>query len=297
MKKSPLMPHDTFAAGLRKVLPAFPAAAVILGIVYYFGLRTAFDYTIGHFKPSPLFVLLVIFTIVGTLLAAVPARLAKNTISVTDTPAGNLCTVFASVMTSVLAVILAVSSILAFTPETTVVAKLEAFTLPFIAIAAIFPVRNGIVHRICAIIGVISVNLTMFSCYFDPVVPINSPVRNLTVIMQSAILLLLLSEARIAFGAKSYRITVPFCIFANGTGVILAGGIAFGGLLNRLTAYQPEDPNLSALRLGLYLALAVLAAGRLFALPNVCGKYVEPPKKDNKGDSDEKSPAAEQNNP
>ena len=115
--------------------------------------------------------------------------------------------------------------------------------------------------------------------------------------MQSAILLFLLSEARVAFGAKSYRITVPFYIFANGTAAILAGGIAFGGLLNRLTAYQPADPNLSALRLGLYLALAVLAADRLFALPNVCGKYVEPPKKDNKGDSDETSPDAEQNNP
>lgn len=297
MKKSPLMPHDTFAAGLRRAFPAFPSAAVLLGLVYYFGLRTAFDYTIGHFEPSALFVLLVVFTILGVILSAIPARLAKNTISVTDVPAGNLCTLFASVMAAVLAVILAAVSILAFTPGTTVVAKLEAFTLPFIALAAIFPFRGSTVHRISAIIGVISVNLTMFSCYFDPIIPINSPVRNLTVIMQSAILLLLLSEARITFGVKSHRITVPFYIFANGTAVILAGGIAFGGLLNRLTAYQPGDPNLSALRLSLYLALAVLAAGRLFALPNVCGKYVEPPNKDNKGDSDEKSPAAEQNNP
>jgi len=280
MNKSPLMPPKTFAAGFRKLFPAFPAAGVLLALVYFFALRNEFDYVIGHFEPSALFVLLVILTIAGTILSAIPAYMAKYTVSFRKTPADNLCTLFASVMTAVLAVILSVNSILGFTPETTTVMKLEAFTLPFLALAVIFPKRGHVVQQFSAVIGVISVNLTMFSCYFDPYVPINSPVRNLTVIMQSAMLLFLLSEARLTFGVKSWRITVPFYIFANGTACALAGGIALGGLLNRLTAAEPGDPNLSALRLGLYLALAILAAGRLFALPAFCGKYKEPPKKE-----------------
>ena len=94
------------------------------------------------------------------------------------------------------------------------------------------------------------------------------------------LLLLLLSEARLTFGVESWRITVPFYVFANGTASVLGGGIALGGLLNRFLTSQPADPNLPALRLGLYLALAILAASRLFALPAVCGKYTEPPKKE-----------------
>ena len=92
--------------------------------------------------------------------------------------------------------------------------------------------------------------------------------------------LFLLSEARISFGAKSFRITVPFYVFSCGTCAALAGGIALGGLMNRLLTAQPSDPNLSALRLGLYLALAILALSRLAVLPGICGKYTEPPKKE-----------------
>lgn len=280
MKKSPLMPPETYAAGFRRFLPVYPAVLLLLGLTYFFALRSAFEYDIGHFTPSLLFGLLVFFTIAGVLASAVPAWLARYTISVTDTPSGNLCSLFASVMTAVLAVILTIDSVLLFTPDTTMVSKLEVFTLPFLAVSALLPNRYARIRQLTSIVSVISVNLTMFSCYFDPYVPINSPVRNLTVITQAAVLLFLLSEARISFGAKSFRITVPFYVFSCGTCAALGGGIALGGLLNRLLTVQPSDPNLSALRLGLYLALAVLALSRLAVLPGICGKYTEPPKKE-----------------
>lgn len=297
MNKRPLVPLDSFVSGYRKALPVFPVILALLGLTYFFALRESFDYTIGHFETGAFwFVLVIILSVLAAVVSAVPAFMAKYTVSVTDTPENNLCAVFASVMGAVLAVILSADSILAFTPETTIVTKLAAFTLPFMALSLIFgilPMTRGTwLHQLCSIPAVLSVNLTMFECYFDPAVPINSPVRNLTTIMQSALLLFLLSEARLSFGVKSWRITVPYYIFSGGTAVTLAGGTALGGILNRLLTAEPADPNLSVLRLGLYLALALLAVSRLFALPKVCGKYVEPPKKEkDKAKADEEIPA------
>ena len=286
MNKRPLVSPADFASGFRKALPACPILLGLVGLIYFFALRSSFDYRIGHFDPSLLFGLLCASLIAGVLYAAVPAFLTKQAVSVTSVPADNVGSLFASVMGAVLAVILAVDSIRAFTPETTAVQKLEAFTLPFLALSLIFVLKEHPVRRIAAIISVISVNLTMFSCYFDPNIPINSPVRNLTVILQSSMLLVLLSEARLTFGTESWRITVPFYIFANGTASVLGGGIALGGLLSRLLTSDSADPNLPVLRLGLYLALAVLAASRLYALPAVCGEYREPPKKEKKPKED-----------
>ena len=128
--------------------------------------------------------------------------------------------------------------------------------------------------------AILSVNMSIFVCYFDPAVPLNSPVRNLTTIMQCAALLFLLSEARLTFGVGSHRITMPSYIFANAACAALTGGIALGGILSRLLNSESADPNLSLLRLGLYLALAVTAVSRLYAMPKICGPYREPPKKD-----------------
>ena len=294
MNKRPLISHTDFTSGFRKALPAYPVCLIVLGLSYFFALCTGFDYKIGHFDPSFLFGLTTAAVIAGTLLSAVPAFLTKQAVSVTSVPADNLGSLFASVMGAILAVILAVDSILAFTPETTIVQKLEVFTLPLLALSLIFVLRGTWIHRLSAIIAVLSVNLTMFSCYFDPNVPINSPVRNLTVILQASMLLLLLSEARLSFGVESWRITVPFYIFANGTASVLGGGIALGGLLNRFLTSQGTDPNLSALRLGLYLALAVLASARLFSLPKICGEYKEPPKKEQPGKEESKEDASEE---
>lgn len=280
MKKSPHMPPETFAAGFRRILPVYPAILILLGLAYYFALRTAFDYTIGHFGLSFAFGLVVFFTITGALFSFIPAYLAKYTVSVSEVPANNLLTIFGSVLAAVLAALLSVEAIRSFSPVLSVFDKLEAIALPFFAVAMIFLLQGKVIHRIAAIIAVISVNLHMFSCYFDPAVPINSPVRNLTIIMQAAALLFLLSEARLSFGVGSWRITVPFYIIANGTAAALGGGVALGGLLNRFLTSEPADPNLSLLRLGLYLALAIFAVGRLIALPAVCSRYIEPPKKD-----------------
>ena len=106
--------------------------------------------------------------------------------------------------------------------------------------------------------------------------------------MQGSAILYLLAEARLTFGADSYRITIPFYIFASGTTVILSGGIALGGLSNRILFDHADDPNLSLLWLGLFLALAVHAAGRLISLPAICSKYKEPPKPDNSPEESQK---------
>lgn len=293
MNKRPLVPLDSFVSGLRRVLPAYPVCLLLLGLTYFLALHESFDYVIGHFETGAFwYVLLIVLTVGGVIVSAVPAFLARYTVSAADVPENNLGAVFGSVMGACLAVILAADSILAFTPETAVSAKLEAFTLPFLALSLILGIlpmtRGTVLHQLCSIPAILTVNLTMFVCYFDPAVPINSPVRNLTTVMHCALLLFLLSESRLTFGVKSWRITVPYYIFANGTTAAIAGGIALGGILNRLLTMEPADPNLSLLRLGLYLALAVLAVSRLFALPKICGKYVEPPKKEKEKDEEAK---------
>ena len=299
MKKRPFLSPADFASGFGKALPAYPVLFVLLGGFYFGALRTGFNYTIGHFDPTLLFGLMTAAVILGILLAAVPAILTKHAVSLTDTPQDNLLSLFASVMGAVLAVILAVSSALAFTPDTSVTAKLETFTLPFLAVSLILPffLKKHPIRQICASISVLTVNLTMFGCYFDPNIAINSPVRNLTVILQAAVILLLLSEARLAFGTESFRITSPFYLFANGAAAVLGGGLSLGGLLNRFLTDNPADPNLPALRLGLYLALALLALSRLFALPKLCGPYIEPPKKEKEKDKDKEKDESENPQP
>jgi len=290
MNKRPLISHTEFASGFKKALPVYPVLSLFLGFLYLLALKKSFDYTIGHFNPSILFGLMTAAVIIGTVSAAVPAFLTRKSVSLTDVPGNGPVALFAIVMASVLAVITAVDAILAFTPDTTTVQKLEAYSLPFVAVSMLYVIRPVWIRQISAAAAVLSVNLTMFNCYFDPDIAINSPVRNLTVIMQSAMLLFLLSEARLTFGVQSWRITAPFYIFANAAAAVIGGGIALGGLMNRLFAAQPADPNLSVLRLGLYLAFAILAFARLFALPKLCGKYQEPPRKEQP--SAENSPKA-----
>ena len=87
---------------------------------------------------------------------------------------------------------------------------------------------------VCAVIGALSVNLAMFACYFDFTIPLNSPVRNFTTLMQAAILLFLFSEARLMIVKEPKELPPPFQLATEYAAVILGMGVSLGGILWRV---------------------------------------------------------------
>ena len=158
-------------------------------------------------------------------------------------------------------------------------------SVTILAVAAVFILysidsqRGKTAHKIAAIIAPLSINLTMFARYFDFSQPLNGPVRNVTIIIHCAVLLFLLSEARLAFGE---RVTARFYVFASSVAASIGMGLSLGGVIWGIVDSSSPNPGETIARLALYVAVGCIAIDRLTSLPKVYTEVTEATTEENK---------------
>ena len=276
MTKPESRPSRTLRAA--DILPA--CLGLFLALMYALAMRFDFEYDIGHFsRTSFFFHAAAAAAAAGVLLALAEAFLTRRKIF-DPLPGSSPVSVFGAVMAaamSVSAAVLTLSSYMRSVPEEgltpakmSLASALLGLCLGASALLNLSKEQRGgqAVPVVTAVLGVFSVNLAMFAAYFDFSVPLNSPVRNFTTLAQAAVLLFLLSEARLTLVKGPDELPVPFQRFAETAAVTVGFGVSFGGVLYRLmilgSAHSPE-PNLSLPRLALYAALGCIAWDRLLA--------------------------------
>ena len=282
-EKRPFFLHTRPAAIAAIVL------ALILGVCYALAMRFDFDFPIGHFAlDSILFHIVIAVCAIGVAASAL-AYFSSGTKILDPLPESGPRSLFAGLLAAAMCLVILCQAIrvsAAAIPEKLVspenLSLLSAVLGLFLAASVIlswFPENRGMktFPVVSAVLGALSVNIAMFACYFDFTVPLNSPVRNLTTLMQASILLFLFSEARLLIVKGPKDLPVPFQLATQFAAVILGMGISLGGILWRvirwftLTAEASPacaagpEPTLPLSRLVLYFALSVLALDRLLA--------------------------------
>jgi hypothetical protein len=182
--------------------------AVVIGVSLFLALRNDFDEDIGHFVAgSPFFTVFVISAVLAVLIGVGAAVAAK--IKWMDFPAP-LAEGFAARLPDCAA---AASAVVFFIAELRDLIRAGAYTLPAIgelvflpgiALFFVFGVlpsfRGGRLHGAAGIAACLSVNCLLFRSYFDFTLPLNSPIRNILVVMEAAYLLAFLVVTGNIFG-------------------------------------------------------------------------------------------------
>lgn len=280
--------HLKFIGMYKKITVIYPFLAVVISISYFLALKFDFETTIGHFKcGSVWFYILSAAILIAAAVSVVLSKLSEKKVSVTSYPEHGPLSIFASIFAALTAVMLLVSSAADLSRGLLdSFGKYAAYLVPFITLSMLLSLSKktavGLIRTICATLGAVSINLTMFDLYFNFSIPINSPVRNLTIVANTAVLLFLFSEARLTFKMNERRVLTPFYIFSCTTTAAIALGISCGAILSKIFAPIPNDPNLSMYRLAMYAAIGLLALSRVFSLPKIGGEYIAPPKNDKK---------------
>ena len=264
--------------GAADLIPA--GLGLFLALMYALAMRFDFEYDIGHFRRSSFFFHAAAAAAAAGILLALAAALLSRRKIFDPLPEPSPVSVFGGVMTAAMGVATAaftMSSYMRSVPEEGLTPAKMALASAVLGLCLAASALLGLskeqrggqaVPVVMAVLGTFSVNISMFAAYFDFSVPLNSPVRNFTTLCQAAVLLFLLSEARLTLVKGPDELPVPFQRFAETAAVTVGFGVSFGGLLYRLmvigSAHSPE-PNLPLPRLALYAALGFVAWDRLRA--------------------------------
>lgn len=277
------MNRKTFTSIYEKAVLAFPVLGIIIAIGYFLALKNDFEYSIQHFTTDSVwFWVFAIPAAVACALAIVLALLPKKTAAIAimpiPTPAALFATLFGAVMcVGVLITETKVTPAQIISPVQKVGSLLSVFIALTMALACVKKYRTGLLHKISSILAVLSINATMFACYFDFSQPLNGPVRNVTTIVQAAVLLFLISEMRLSFGLPAKRVTTVLYVLSSCATASLALGFSFGGMLYKIFESNPADPNPALLRLGIYLAVSIFALDRALQLPKITSDPIKEP--------------------
>ncbi len=295
--------YDKTVRSAKITAVASTALAAAIALVYFFALRFDFDYAIGHFeRGSALFYVLVGAIIAAVALPAIVAICSNKKASISALPAPTGAPTFIAVFASAMATFAFVSAIGDVTAHviTTKLALCATFGLIVIAlamIAAVIPkTSTSQIAQIALTLAAVAMALEILAEYFDQTLPLNSPVRYVTMLAEISVMFFFLSEARLAFGTTevgeretSARATFPFFVFTNNTAAALALGFSAGALMHELipggshasTAQHPP-----VLRLALYASLGALALVQAYSIGKLSSEYVPLPE-DAKNDSDD----------
>lgn len=279
-----------------------PLLLSVLALVIAFGVSSAmifdFDSDIGHFKlGSVSSVVLWSGVIVSALLCAWLGLSAKRKFSLTDFPETSLLTLFSSFLGGAMAVAVSFETLFFiihfgadFLSKLKIISDFLLITLTVSLVTGCFRrTQASPVRIVFSLLSVVAVNLTMFACYFDFSLPLNSPVRNLVTIAQAGVLLLTLSEARLAISPKT-RATSGFTIFVNSFAASAVLGISLGFLVFSFAIQTDYGFTLSPFRYSCYIAMGLLGLSRLSAIKECSGEYVPAPDcaaDNDKNDNDE----------
>ena len=250
-----------------------PLCGALTALFYLLSLRSDFEFVIGHFAADSVpFLFCKIFVWAGILLAAAVIPASYRTVAA-DLPALSPVGACASLVAAAAAVYASGRSIGAYASSSThdraailsLFAALFGLILAASLVLSVFRgTRHGAPASVCAVLGALSVNLSMFACYFDFSIPLNSPVRSLTILAQSGALLFLLSEARLRAYPTAEKTSAAFTLLSATAAASVTLGVALGGLIHRLLpVIGTPEPNLPVSHLIFYCAVGLLAAERL----------------------------------
>lgn len=291
-----------FIRTLKKWIPVLPVIGVVVALALSGGLVMDFDEDIGHFVfGSGSFYVMTVGIIAAVVVSAILGVRARGKFSLVQYPESVPLSICSSYFTAVMAAVTAVASlydvfVLKLHTGSTL-EPLSAVLFPAIAISMLLgsheKTRQSVVCILFAILAALAVNLNMFACYFDFTLPLNSPVRNVITIAQAGVMLLLLSEVRLALSEKK-RATAPFYVFTSAFAASAVLGISFGLCVYGFVSPDAADMGISIYRFACYFGVGLLGLSRLLALDTAAGTYVAPepeesePEDYNKSFADEK---------
>ena len=292
------MSEQTFAVPKAARIPPFlpPLFGTAAAVCYAAAMSRDFEFGLGHFSPSSVFFLAaVVFCALGCVLSLVYAASFAGRTVYRALPSPSPLSFFGAFLGAAMCVLIFMQNLLGYRtaraeeardaadglivagPLSSVKLYLIAAVLGlFLAAALLFPLLHKSRHAwyavIAALLGVLSVNISMFAAYFDFSVPLNSPVRNFTTLTQGVVLLFLLGEARIALCEDPADLPPAFQYFSSAACAVFGIGIGGGGGVWQILRsfsfgseilFKTPEPNLPASRLFLYAAIGCIAADRL----------------------------------
>jgi len=131
--------------------------------------------------------------------------------------------------------------------------------------------RHGVLMTVLSMGGCVSVMLVLFRDYFQFDLPLNSPIRNLSMLAYASLLLFFLSETRMH--VDLWYTGVPFTLLANGSVLLLTGACGLAEVILSFAGYT----QFSMIEGAAFLAAAALAFFRLQKLPLLIGDHLPPP--------------------
>ncbi len=278
--------------------------AAILALGYFFALKYDFESGIGHFeRGSPLFILTVATTVAAIAIPLVFSLLLKKRASIVRIPEPAAAVSFSAVFAATMAVITSIAAMSDFSSNPpTVLERLAAYTLPILTIAliaiALPKLSTSNIARLFMSLAVLSVIFYILACYFDETLPLNSPVRHITMLSQLSVMFILISESRLTFGMTendgsptARRALLPFYIFANNACAALTVGFSAGALVYDLIPGGTPALHPSPFRLAVYIAIGGIALCRAFAASEIIGEYTPSPIEQNTKTPDPDSPS------
>jgi len=263
------------------------AAAVLWPLV----LLLDFDTDIGHIaKGSVLFVLLCVCLGLGCA-AALALSFSAGRVRLYRYPKTGMSETFFGILTAALFGIRFVQDAyyLLFPKEITDIADLPvagSALLPLLEKLAVWCSLFCVLYFLCIGLGkrgavtalfglgaALDMMLVLFRDYFDFTLPLNSPLRNMTLVLCVSVLLFLLAEVRMH--VDLWYVEMPFALFADLLLILVGGGIGLGQCVLFFLDGAPME--ISLLEQAAYVSMAGLALCRLHQYPSRIGDHVPPP--------------------
>ena len=259
--------------------------SLVIGAAFYFALRVGFNSAIGHFDATPWFYTFSAGIAVAAVLALICAvKCRRYGFSVDDRPSiGEAAVRLACAALALFVFALFIKSVLGLHEYHTTIEKIAGILTAFIALAFVCSAFTGKggkpVAAVMFILAALAVNFNIFADYFDFSVPVNSPIRNVTTILQCAALLFMITEARLYLPKESGRSTAVFASFVYLFAFAACFGLPIASLAFRATAADSTVPLPETGWLLLFLGISVIA---LFRFASISSNLCDLPEKEDK---------------
>ncbi|MBQ8401865.1 MAG: hypothetical protein IJX14_08050 [Clostridia bacterium] len=271
-----------FAAMFRCIVPAVLILSVLAGVSFAFTCLRDFDTDIGHVQHGSVWFGLMIGAVLLGLAGTVVLTISAWPVRQFRYPSAGYGETISAFMTAALLGVHALRQLLVtFTTapvsasafDTTILNRLSAAGL---LLAALYFVcagigRHGAVQTALSLCGCVSMMLVLFRLYFDFSMPLNSPIRNLSMLACTGLLLFLLAETRV--NVDLWYTGAPFTVFSHLSVILLTGVYGLGGLILSVCGVG----GFSMIESAAYLSAAALGFFRLQQFPSLIGDHIPPP--------------------
>lgn len=266
-----------FAPLYRTLTLVTAAFGTVGGIFLYLTYTKAFDTDIQHFEYTcPLWIISCGAYMLGMVLVLVNVFASRKKVSLAGELSTGVAEVFFGYFAAVLLAICFMREVglLTAVEEMSPLGQAAAYTSvlpPLYFLVSNLSKKNSLLSALMAFGAVIAVVLSMFRDYFNLELPLNGSVRILTTVTSSAMLLFLLSEARLQIDPE--RSTVPAFILANGSAGLF---LTTAGLAQAVFAFTDPNSTFDVLPQAAMAAVGALAFCRMYRGYKSFGPYKAP---------------------